>query len=84
MLTAKSKLSATVNYEHVKLPDEDNAVVSGLYIFGFGQAGKTVETFVRCSFVYEKENGPWMIVEPHSSKAPRKTTVAGSDGITLP
>ncbi|NBX02566.1 MAG: SgcJ/EcaC family oxidoreductase [Alphaproteobacteria bacterium] len=70
-LTAKPKLTATVDEEHIKLLDEDNAVVSGLYTFRFEEAGKTVEIPARYSFVYEKENGQWMIVEHHSSKVPQ-------------
>ncbi|MFZ4541387.1 MAG: SgcJ/EcaC family oxidoreductase [Rickettsiales bacterium] len=70
-LTAKTKLSATVDEEHVKLLDEDNAVVSGLYTFRFEEAGKNIEIPARYSFVYEKENGQWMIVEHHSSKVPQ-------------
>lgn len=70
-LTAKPKLSATVDEEHIKVLDEDNAVVSGLYTFRFEQDGKTVEIPARYSFVYEKENGEWMIMEHHSSKVPQ-------------
>ena len=70
-LTAKPKLSATVDEAHVKLLDDDNAVVSGLYTFRFEEAGKTVEIPARYSFVYAKENGQWMIVEHHSSKVPQ-------------
>jgi len=70
-LTAKTKLTATVNEEHVKLLDEHNAVISGLYTFRFEEAGKTIEIPARYSFVFEKENGQWMIVEHHSSKVPQ-------------
>ncbi len=69
-LTAKPKLSATVTEEHVRMLDEDDAVVSGLYTFSFEEDGKKVEIPARFSFVYEKENGKWMIVEHHSSKVP--------------
>ena len=70
-LTAKPKLTATVNDKHIRLLDEDDAVVSGIYTFSFEEAGKTVEIPARYSFVYEKENGKWMIVEHHSSKVPQ-------------
>lgn len=71
-LTAKPKLSASVDEEHIKLLDEDNAVVSGLYTFRFEQDGKKVEIPARYSFVYEKVKNDWMIVEHHSSKLPEK------------
>jgi uncharacterized protein (TIGR02246 family) len=70
-LTAKPKLTATVNEQHIRLLDEDDAVVSGIYTFSFEEAGKTVEIPARFSFVYEKEHGKWMIVEHHSSKVPQ-------------
>lgn len=70
-LTAKPKLAATVTEEHVRLLDEDDAVVSGLYTFSFEEDGKKVEIPARFSFVYEKENGAWMIVEHHSSQVPQ-------------
>jgi len=69
-LTAKPKLAATVNEKYIRLLDEDDAVVSGIYTFSFEQDGKKVEIPARFSFVYEKENGKWMIVEHHSSKVP--------------
>lgn len=70
-LTAKAKLAATVTEEHVRLLDEDDAVVTGLYTFSFEEDGKKVEIPARFSFVYEKENGQWMIVEHHSSNVPQ-------------
>lgn len=69
-LVAKPKLQATVNEEHTRILDSDNAIVSGLYTFSFEENGKRVDVPARFSFVYEKENGQWMIVEHHSSKVP--------------
>jgi uncharacterized protein (TIGR02246 family) len=69
-LTAKPKLKATVTEENVRILDEDTAVISGLYTFSFEQDGKKVKVPARFSFVYEKENDKWMIVEHHSSKVP--------------
>lgn len=70
-LTAKPKLTATVTEDHIRMLDEDDAVISGLYTFSFEEDGKKVEIPARFSFVYEKENGKWMIVEHHSSKVPQ-------------
>ena len=69
-LTAKPKVIATVDEKHIKLLDEDDAVISGLYTFSFEENGKTIKIPARYSFVYEKTNGAWMIVEHHSSKVP--------------
>jgi uncharacterized protein (TIGR02246 family) len=69
-LTAKPKLKATVNDEFVRLLDEDDAVISGIYTFSFEDAGKTVSIPARYTFVYKKLDGAWKIVEHHSSKMP--------------
>lgn len=69
-LTAKPQLKATVNEEFVRLLDEDDAVISGVYTFSFEDAGKPVSIPARYTFVFKKLNGSWMIVEHHSSKMP--------------
>ncbi len=71
-LTAKPKMAATVDEEHIKLLDATTAVVSGLYTFSFEQDGAVVKIPARYSFVYEKEHGKWLIVEHHSSKVPQE------------
>jgi uncharacterized protein (TIGR02246 family) len=70
-LTAKPKLSAAVNKEFVKLLDDNSAIISGVYTFSFEEHGKIVQIPARYSFVYEKENGKWMIVQHHSSQMPQ-------------
>ena len=42
-LTAKPKMAAKVTEKHIKLLDEDDAVVSGLYTFSFEENGKMIE-----------------------------------------
>ena len=69
-LVSKPKMAVKVTEEHAKILDEDNAVLSGLYTFSFEQDGKKVEIPARYSFVYEKKDGKWMILEHHSSKVP--------------
>ncbi len=70
VLTAKPKLAASLTGQHIRMLDEDDAVISGLYTFSFEEGGKKVEIPARYSFVYEKQNSKWLIVEHHSSKEP--------------
>lgn len=69
-LVAKPKLSASVQEEHIRLLDKNNVALSGLYTFKFEEDEKTVEIPARYSFVYEKINNNWKIVEHHSSRIP--------------
>ncbi|MFZ4126201.1 MAG: SgcJ/EcaC family oxidoreductase [Rickettsiales bacterium] len=69
-LTAKKNLKATVNKEFIRVLDEDDAVISGVYTFSFDENGKSVSIPARYTFVYEKQYGEWRIVEHHSSKLP--------------
>jgi uncharacterized protein (TIGR02246 family) len=69
-LKQKPKLSVTPDEEHLRVIDEDNAAISGLYTFHFEDAGKMVEVPARFTFVYEKEGDEWKIIEHHSSKLP--------------
>jgi uncharacterized protein (TIGR02246 family) len=69
-LMAKPGLAVRVKEEHIRLLDENNAVLSGLYDFVYQEAGKEVAIPARYSFVYQNRDGKWLIVEHHSSKVP--------------
>ena len=64
----------TVTESHVRILDRDTALHSGRYRFdlleiGPGGGPNTVDA--RFTFVYEKRGARWLIVEHHSSKAPK-------------
>lgn len=69
-LTARAKLAVKLTEEHIRMLDENDAVVSGLYTFSFEENGQLMEIPARYSFVYEKEGDNWMIMDHHSSKIP--------------
>ncbi len=50
---------------------KETAINTGLYTFSFTDHGKTVKIPARFTFVYEKENGKWLIIKHHSSKMPK-------------
>ncbi len=49
------------------------AVNAGHYSFVREDQGQTIETFARYSFVYENNEGNWLISHHHSSLVPQKT-----------
>lgn len=53
--------------------DGDMGWAAGLYTFTFdGDDGETVEVPARFTFVFEKQQGGWMIVNHHSSVRPEE------------
>lgn len=50
---------------------KETAINTGLYKFSYTDHGKTVKIPARFTFVYEKENGSWLIIKHHSSKMPK-------------
>lgn len=69
-LMAKPKLAVKLDEEHVRLLDDNSAVVSGLYTFSYNDQGQSVKIPARYTFVFEDMGGQWKIVEHHSSKIP--------------
>jgi len=69
-LAALPEIAASVTAEYIRVLDEDSAVISGLYYFSFKKDGESVVIPARYSFVYEKRDGAWIIIEHHSSKVP--------------
>lgn len=47
------------------------AINTGLYKFSYTDHGKTVNIPARFTFIYEKNNGKWLIIKHHSSKMPK-------------
>ncbi|PPU76510.1 MULTISPECIES: SgcJ/EcaC family oxidoreductase [Xanthomonas] len=70
-LTKKPK--GVVNYRTVRLLDDDSAVDAGVYTFTLtDKDGKKSDVQARYTFVYEKRDGKWLIINHHSSAMPEK------------
>jgi uncharacterized protein (TIGR02246 family) len=61
------KPSGTIDKSYFKCIG-DIAINSGLYTFKFGDGSKVQ---ARYTFVYQKRDGKWLIIEHHSSKMPQ-------------
>jgi uncharacterized protein (TIGR02246 family) len=63
----------TVTESHVRILDDQNATHSGNYRFALtAKDGTRTTVEARFTYVYEKIDGRWLIVEHHSSAAPSK------------
>ncbi len=72
-----AKPRGTINYRQVRRLDDDSAVDAGVYTFTLNNAdGSIVQVQARYSFVYEKRNGRWLIINHHSSVMPEPVAVA--------
>lgn len=68
----KSKPSGTILDSHVAVLNADDAIDAGTYRFALTQDGKPTTVDARYTFVYEKIDGKWLIVNHHSSAMPEK------------
>jgi uncharacterized protein (TIGR02246 family) len=66
----KMKPKAVVNYREIRLLSDDAALDTGVYTFTITKDGKVQKVQARYTYVYEKINGDWKIVNHHSSAMP--------------
>ncbi|MFC7519554.1 SgcJ/EcaC family oxidoreductase [Xanthomonas populi] len=65
------KPQGVVNYRTVRVLDEDSAVDAGVYTFTLtDKDGKKSKVQARYTFVYEKRDDKWLIINHHSSAMP--------------
>ncbi|MDL5367447.1 SgcJ/EcaC family oxidoreductase [Xanthomonas sp. NCPPB 2654] len=66
-----AKPRGVINYRQVRLLDDDSAVDAGVYTFTLTNPdGSTRKVQARYTFVYEKRDGQWLIINHHSSAMP--------------
>ncbi|HEX5314324.1 MAG TPA: SgcJ/EcaC family oxidoreductase [Gammaproteobacteria bacterium] len=75
-LQLKPKGSIDQSYIHILGPD--TAINSGIYTFDVTENGKPAQVQARFTFVYQKVNGTWCIMDHHSSAMPEKAPSAAS------
>ena len=66
-----NKPRGVINYREVRVLDNDSAVDAGVYTFTLtDKRGHTRNVQARYTFVYEKRDGRWLIINHHSSAMP--------------
>ncbi|VXC96920.1 conserved exported hypothetical protein [Pseudomonas sp. 8Z] len=68
----QAKPVGTINYREIRQLSSDTAVDSGVYTFALNQGGTVRNVQARYTFVYEKVDGQWKILQHHSSAMPEK------------
>jgi uncharacterized protein (TIGR02246 family) len=65
-----SKPHAVITREIITVLDPNDAINTGLYTFTLTQNGVRQQVHARYTFVYQRINGAWLIVNHHSSLVP--------------
>lgn len=60
----------TIDESHIRILGPGTAVNSGIYTFAVTDNGKPGRVQARYTFVYQKMNGKWCIMDHHSSAMP--------------
>lgn len=64
------KPQGTINYRQIRVLDENTALDTGVYTFALTQNGAPAKVQARYTYLYEKINGEWKIMNHHSSAMP--------------
>lgn len=67
------KPKGTINYRQIRILDDNTAFDSGAYTFEIVKNGKPAKVRARYTYIYEKIDGDWKIVNHHSSAMPEFT-----------
>lgn len=70
------KPHGVINYRQIRVLDENTALDAGVYTFRLIKDGAPSKVQARYTFVYEKLNGEWRIMNHHSSSMPEKVDVS--------
>jgi len=64
------KPQGKVNYRQIRVLDDNTALDTGVYTFSLNDSGKASKVQARYTYLYEKINGEWKIMNHHSSAMP--------------
>lgn len=70
----QGKPHGKVDNEIIEVIDPQTAINTGIYTFTLTKDGKQQQVPARYTYVYERLNGKWLIVNHHSSAMPETTT----------
>jgi len=68
-----SNVQAVITQEIITVLDRNNAINTGLYTFTLTENGVQQQVPARYTFVYQRTNGEWLIVNHHSSVVPESS-----------
>ena len=66
----QSKPQGKIDRGIITVMDPQTAINTGIYTFTLTQNGQPQHVQARYTFVYQKQNGQWLIINHHSSKMP--------------
>jgi uncharacterized protein (TIGR02246 family) len=66
----QSKPQGRINYRQIRVLDENTALDTGVYTFSLTTDGKVSKVQARYTYLYEKIDGEWKIMNHHSSAMP--------------
>lgn len=66
----KNKPQAGINYREIRVLDDTTALDTGVYTFTLTKDGKAMKVKARYTYVYEKINSEWEVMNHHSSLMP--------------
>jgi len=66
----KAKPVGHIDEQYIRVLGPDTAINSGIYTFHLTQDGKRTRVQARYTYVYQKHNGHWCIMDHHSSVLP--------------
>lgn len=72
----KTKPQGVIDDREIRMLDADTALDAGVYTFSLTKDGKPTKVQARYTYLYEKIDGEWKIMNHHSSAMPEPTAAS--------